>query len=618
MDVLRDGVHAPEPELSAEAQGEGVVGLGVVGLAGVVEDVRVVPHDLHHLHQDVPIPKIPVRIDRPRVDQPPAVLLPLVARLRPGQVRPGHHRIRIHDRDQDLERIQPLLFHQLAVDLPHGRVLVGVLPDGLPLGELVLGHDEPLDPVPGDGLHGRRGGVALRVSGLSRHHYNGPRVHVRLRRDALHSPLQHLHRLLVLHHHHHVGQRLPLPVLRRRRLHRPPQAVGVENQQARGHQQPHHHGAQHQVRGDGPHDLHHGGRAHPQQGEQGHGGGREEHWQEEGVVHPGFLHTDDGLGRGPPAGPPGAYRGHPHRRSEGALGSFAVGKYKPGVTIRSHRIRRPLPRSQRLTVILTSYQPPQTHHRHRTPHALHRHRRRQRRQSRRLPRGFLLRAQHQVHEPPRLKAPLPDPPEDLRGQDVLDEDHQGDVEEEHGDVAELRGDLRQGEQLQAPVHPGQDQDVKQVRVQGLTTDPRNTCGGSGENQEHQHQHGHHITADLGQAAGPKQAVLHPGHQRKALLRPAAAVPPVAIWQRRGKQCGRRENRPGQDEHGRDEGGLGEELLDLLERGDVPDGEVGQEPQGLVELEPPEVGLVEVVVAPEAAGAHHEDEGQGGVEVGPKQ
>mmetsp|Transcript_54595 Transcript_54595/g.145855 ORF Transcript_54595/g.145855 Transcript_54595/m.145855 type:complete len:313 (-) Transcript_54595:1834-2772(-) len=308
MDVLRDGVHAPEPELSAEAQGEGVVGLGVVGLAGVVEDVRVVPHDLHHLHQDVPIPKIPVRIDRPRVDQPPAVLLPLVARLRPGQVRPGHHRIRIHDRDQDLERIQPLLFHQLAVDLPHGRVLVGVLPDGLPLGELVLGHDEPLDPVPGDGLHGRRGGVALRVSGLSRHHYNGPRVHVRLRRDALHSPLQHLHRLLVLHHHHHVRQRRPRQLRHRRRLVRAPQAVHVVPEL--GHQ-----GCVDYNQDEGPEgegDL--GEDADDELGaddgeeDEGEGQGHEEDGEEVGVELTGLFHADDVPPRLPPAGAAGPVR----------------------------------------------------------------------------------------------------------------------------------------------------------------------------------------------------------------------------------------------------------------------------------------------------------------------
>mmetsp|Transcript_33261 Transcript_33261/g.80220 ORF Transcript_33261/g.80220 Transcript_33261/m.80220 type:complete len:314 (-) Transcript_33261:1399-2340(-) len=309
MDVLRDGVHAPEPELSAEAQGEGVVGLGVVGLAGVVEDVRVVPHDLHHLHQDVPIPKIPVRIDRPRIDQPPAVLLPLVARLRPGQVRPGHHRIRIHDRDQDLERIQPLLFHQLAVDLPHGRVLVGVLPDGLPLGELVLGHDEPLDPVPGDGLHGRRGGVALRVSGLSRHHYNGPRVHVRLRRDALHSPLQHLHRLLVLHHHHHVHQSRPRPHPRRRRravgLPQPVDVVGKldhgRNVHRHDHQTPE--GQRHQ-RQQGPEDL---GPGDGDGDELEDDRGREE-GEEVGVELTGLFHADDVPPRLPPAGAAGPVR----------------------------------------------------------------------------------------------------------------------------------------------------------------------------------------------------------------------------------------------------------------------------------------------------------------------
>mmetsp|Transcript_30465 Transcript_30465/g.90418 ORF Transcript_30465/g.90418 Transcript_30465/m.90418 type:complete len:407 (+) Transcript_30465:509-1729(+) len=215
VDVLRHVVGRPEAYLRGEAQAQRVVGVGVGHAEHAVEGVLVAPDQLQALDQQAGVGEVPVDVQRPVVHEPASVGLRPRASLDVRQVGQAQDRVGVHNGHHDLERVQPLLDHQLAVDLPGGPVLVGRLPGRLVVREDVLRELEAA-PVAHLSLQLPEGLAPRWVARLGRQHSDGPPVQALLRGDGLEGAGEHLERLLVRADDHHVRERVVRRQLRGR------------------------------------------------------------------------------------------------------------------------------------------------------------------------------------------------------------------------------------------------------------------------------------------------------------------------------------------------------------------------------------------------------------------
>mmetsp|Transcript_57849 Transcript_57849/g.179743 ORF Transcript_57849/g.179743 Transcript_57849/m.179743 type:complete len:225 (+) Transcript_57849:1358-2032(+) len=208
LHVLAYAVRQPEVDLRHEAQCHGVVGLGVHRERRRREDVHVAPVYLHEADEEVGLGQVPVGVQGPVVDQPPAVRCLVERRLHVREVEVAQDGVSVHNGEHDPEGRQAPFLHESAVDLAHGMVLVGVLADALAGRQDVLGHNEVLDCIPAELPQRLARLVPLGVTRLGSDDEHRPPRQVRLPGDGRHRAREDLEGLLVLHDDADVEQRL--------------------------------------------------------------------------------------------------------------------------------------------------------------------------------------------------------------------------------------------------------------------------------------------------------------------------------------------------------------------------------------------------------------------------